>query len=477
MLIAPFMLAMALGTNPNIPALFSPVLSPGAEICLPSDKVCGPVISRWSTFKTPSYIATIKPATEEDVQKIVQTATKAELPFFVTGGGHGVSMRFSAVRDAINIDLSNLKSVQVDLAGSLVTIGSGVENAQLYDLLASLRKETPLTTERCINTVGTTIGGGLGPLYGIHGLTLDALLSVRLVTAAGELLTVSPHENPNLFWAIRGAGANFGVVTSARYRIYDETNAGNRIQAIFQFAPIGNLSVFELLQSWDDHIPPELFLGVHLSYDQTSRKPTITMKFDFTGRKEAAQQYLDQIQGLNPIYQSIETIPWHNNQSPDPPECERGKYTSLCSFGLHRTDPIALSEYLHNLTEFAAARPWLNATLMWQRLSPGFVTTVPENHRGVYPWRDTKVNVGLSATYPGPEYDDIVNDFVRRARERLNEAMGYAGLHVYVNQAIGDEGPAAWYGEKNLERLGALKHQWDPSHHFGASAPITSRSD
>lgn len=100
-------------------------------------------------------------------------------------------------------------------------------------------------------------------------------MSVRLVTAAGDAITVSSTEHPDLFWAIRGAGANFGVIISATYRIYDQTNHGTRISAKFEYAPESNRSVIELFHTFDDECPPELYTMLTLSYNHTSNQVTI----------------------------------------------------------------------------------------------------------------------------------------------------------------------------------------------------------
>jgi FAD/FMN-containing dehydrogenase len=143
-----------------------------------------------------------------------------------------------------------------------------------------------LTNDRCLNTVGPTLGGGLGVLYGIHGLLLDALVSVRLVTASGDAITVSSTENPDLFWAIRGAGANFGVVTSATYQIYDQSNEGTRISARFKFSPASNRSVFELFHTMDDEFPPELSTSLSFSYNRTIHQVTILKRLFDVGPAE-----------------------------------------------------------------------------------------------------------------------------------------------------------------------------------------------
>lgn len=73
---------------------------------------------------------------------------------------------------------------------------------------------------------------------------------------------------------------------------------------------------------------------------------------------------------------------------------------------------------------------------------------------------------------PSSEYDGAVDGFLRPVREEFQESMGYDTIHAYVNEALGDEGPAAWYGEHNLARLSELKRRWDPNSQFGAGAPI-----
>jgi FAD/FMN-containing dehydrogenase len=107
----------------------------------------------------------------------------------------------------------------------------------------------------CVNMIGATIGAGVGPLTGQYGLIIDSLLSVDLVTATGQLVTASETENSDLFWAVRGAGANFGIIVSATYRVYDAPNNGQMIVAAFNFPSTANLSMWELLVGFGRRIP------------------------------------------------------------------------------------------------------------------------------------------------------------------------------------------------------------------------------
>lgn len=117
--------------------------------------------------------------------------------------------------------------------------------------------------------VGGSLGAGVGKYQGVHGLIIDALESVKLVTATGDLITVSKHQEPDLFWGLRGAGFNFGIITEATYQVYDLTNNGSVMNADFEFAGNLNQTFFEFLASFNGKLPPKLALFGVLANDAT----------------------------------------------------------------------------------------------------------------------------------------------------------------------------------------------------------------
>ena len=134
-------------------------------------------------------------------------------------------------------------------------------------------KSTAVGNSPCVNMIGATVGAGVGPLQGQFGLVLDSLLSIDLVTAKGDLVTASQTENPGLFWAVRGAGASFGVVVSATYKTHDTVNNGQVIIADFILSSTANVSTWELLKSWDsdDVFPSEMGLSIVGGFNSTTR--------------------------------------------------------------------------------------------------------------------------------------------------------------------------------------------------------------
>ena len=150
----------------------------------------------------------------------------------------------------------------------------------------SITKQRPLTLTLfsevgalpCVGMVGATLGGGVGPYGGLHGLEIDALLSVRLVTGIGSVIDVSATSHPELYWGIRGAGFNFGIVTSATYRIYDFTNNGQAMNADLRFLASQSASVYEFARSFAGNQPAAFSIDIGIGYLQTvgvSRLPTI----------------------------------------------------------------------------------------------------------------------------------------------------------------------------------------------------------
>src|SRR3954467_5261062 len=167
--------------------------------------------------KRPALIA--RCAGTADVADAVKLARSLDLPAAVRGGGHNVAGR-ATIDGGIMIDLSTMKGVHVDALAKTVRAQGGVTWGEV-------NRETQLhglaVTGGVVSTTGIaglTLGGGLGWLMGKYGLALDNLRAVELVTADGKVLRASKQEEPDLFWAVRGGGGNFGIATSLEYDLH-----------------------------------------------------------------------------------------------------------------------------------------------------------------------------------------------------------------------------------------------------------------
>ncbi|MFC6734310.1 FAD-binding oxidoreductase [Haladaptatus sp. GCM10025707] len=194
-------------------ALRGPLLEPGDEGFDEATRIWNGMVE-----KTPALV--VQPTGTADVVEAVNFARENDLLLSVKGGGHNIGG--TALTDGgLTIDMSNLTGVIVDPDARTVTAQAGCElgdvdrETQLHGLA------TPLGFISDTGIAGLTLGGGFGYLTRRFGWAVDNLLSVEIVTADGQVRRASREENPDLFWALRGAGHNFGVVTSFTYRLHD----------------------------------------------------------------------------------------------------------------------------------------------------------------------------------------------------------------------------------------------------------------
>ncbi|KAI9879288.1 MAG: hypothetical protein M1830_009018 [Pleopsidium flavum] len=457
----------------NLTALVGPNLSPGAEIFLPSDaNYAEDVTQRWTTHKAPSYLGAIKPATEADVQNIVRVASTNEIPFLATGGGHGAAITLGNLKQGIEIDLSNFNSVHLDAERNLLTVGGGTRFAQVIEPLYAAGKEFQIGTAPCVGIIGATLGAGVSSLQGHRGLLIDALISVKLIIAAGKTITASKQENADLFWGIRGAGANFGIVTSATYEVFQATNQGQVLNTNFQYPASANRSIWEILKAYDNTLPSRLAINLAIVYDTTIGELVFVINANFYGPKEEGLSYLRPFFALNPIRSSIEMVPWSEVISTsyfgfDSTACVDGQYVNAYSIGLKCTEVSTFESFFAELSDFSRQHPNIHSNLVIHRFPTQAVLAVPDSETA-YPHRQLKMHVQLESNYVrnNTTLDNTVDAFLQSARAKFQRTSGFENLSVYVNFAHGDEGPSVWYGQQKLSQLARLKRRWDPHQVF-----------
>ena len=154
-----------------------------------------------------------------DVALTVRFAREHGLLLAVRGGGHNIAGN-AVCEDGLMIDLSSMKAVRVDAAARTARVEGGATLAEFDREAQASGLATPLGINSTTGVAGLTLGGGFGWLSRRFGLTIDNLLSAEVVTARGEVVRASRDENPDLFWAIRGGGGNFGVVTSFEFQLH-----------------------------------------------------------------------------------------------------------------------------------------------------------------------------------------------------------------------------------------------------------------
>src|SRR5580765_7960883 len=167
--------------------------------------------------RTPAVI--VRCLSAADAAAGVRFARAAGLDVCVRGGGHNVAGR-AVVDDAVMIDLTEMKGTAVDPEARTVRAEGGLTWSELNDATAEHGLAVTGGAVSTTGIAGLTLGGGLGWLMAKHGLAADNLLAVELVTAEGDVLDVTEQSDPDLFWALRGGGGNFGIAASLEYRLH-----------------------------------------------------------------------------------------------------------------------------------------------------------------------------------------------------------------------------------------------------------------
>ncbi|PNY29983.1 Uncharacterized protein TCAP_00107 [Tolypocladium capitatum] len=478
---------LALGSTPaafNITELFGPGLSAGASIYETS--FTSDVSQRWSVHRAPSFVGAIKPATVEDVQSIVKIAAKHKVPFLATGGGHGVSSTLAGVRDGVQVDLGNFNDVNFDAETGLLTVGGSVKFSQIIDVVhkagyqfrtckqSSSYEETrtliapspAVGTAPCVGVLGATLGGGVSANQGRFGLLSDILQSVELVTAQGSVVHASRTDNADLFWALRGAGANYGVVTSATFKVPEAINEGRAVNANFLYAADKIPSVFDILASLDSGLPQDLALNIFTGWNAQAGGLMMILNANYYGREDQVEPWLDVFQKLGPLNAEVLDVPWTRVYETsyfginDTKACGRRQHINMYSVAARRTDAPALSAFVEDLAKFSQDNKDITTSFVVHRFATEAVMKIPDVE-SAYAYRDVTMHL-----------------FLHSARAKLNKGAGYNGEQtVYVNFAHGDEGRAAWYGERKLERLGRVKSEWDPDGLFSFYNPVPTADD
>ena len=202
--------------------------------------------------KRPALIARCRDAA--DVARAVRFATEHGLEISVRGGGHNVGGR-AVTEGGLMIDLAEMKGIEVDPAARTVRAEGGVNWNEFNQATAAHGLAVTGGAVSTTGIAGLTLGGGSGWLMGIHGFAADNVLSVKLVTADGEVLEVTADSHPDLFWAVRGGGGNFGVATSFEYRLHPLTQVVGGL-AIHPFSAAKDVLAF--YREFTDQLPDEL---------------------------------------------------------------------------------------------------------------------------------------------------------------------------------------------------------------------------
>jgi FAD/FMN-containing dehydrogenase len=401
--------------------------------------------------------AIVRPVDAADVARIVRFAREHDVELAVRGGGHSVAGH-GGTEGGIMVDLGALRGLEIDAQSRTAWSGGGLTAGEYTRAVAVHGLATPFGDSATVGIGGITLGGGVGLLHRRHGLTIDNLLAAEVVTADGRIVQTDADRHPDLFWAIRGGGGNFGIVTRFRYRLVEvsEVVGGMLILpaspavlasllAEAEAAPEALSGVIAALRA-----PPMPFLP-----PEAHGRPIIMAFMVYDGPADAGERAFAPFRALaKPLADMIRPVRFPEVY--DGPEGPHPSAMTLHSFYTDGFDSAAAGTVLEGLATSSAAM-----AVAQFRVLGGAVARVPADATA-FAYRDRRIMAAVAALYDSreaaPRHDAWAADMVAQVRR----APG-----AYVN-FIGDVGPervreaygAAW------ERLRAIKARYDPANLF-----------
>jgi FAD/FMN-containing dehydrogenase len=409
-------------------------------------------------------------ASVEDVRSVVRYARKHDILLAVRGGGHN-GAGFGTCDDGIVLDLGGLDSVSVDPAARTATAGGGATLAQLDAATGEHGLATPSGIISTTGVGGITLGGGLGHMTRTFGLAIDNLLEAEVVLADGEVVRANASQNEDLFWALRGGGGNFGVVTEFTFRVHpvgtviagptfwDVSQAEEVLRAYRDFMPNAprELNGFFLFASVPpgEPFPPELHFhkvcGVLWCYVGDEASAAAAMK---------------------PLLDALPE-PLLHGPGPMPHAVIQGAFDGVYPKGdqwYWRADFYnAISdEAIAIHAKYGAAMPTWKSTMHMYPID-GAVHDVGNDDTA---WGDRFAN--FSAVFAGVDPDPANAEAIKAWAVEYNEALKpYGAGGAYLNMIM-DEGPervkASFKG--NYDKLARIKAEYDPSNLFRVNQNI-----
>jgi FAD/FMN-containing dehydrogenase len=419
------------------------------SVVLPGDPAYDESRAIWNAVVDHRPAAIVRCASVDDVVTAVRTAREHDLEIGIRCGGHSAAGH--AVPDGgLMVDLTPLRAVRVDPKERRAVVQGGA-------LLGSLDRATQeyglaVTAGNVSHTGvgGLTLGGGMGWLARQAGMACDNVVSFEVVTAEGDVLRVSEGEHPDLYWALRGGGGNFGVVTEFEFRLHDTGTEALSVEIDF---PVEQAA--SALRGWRDlnaSAPREATFTMGIGGG------VVTLGYVWVGDPARGATLVPDIRALGrPTAERVVPMSYVQLQSRD--DVVDGHARRRYQKGHYFRD--LTDEVIDTMVAVADVGPY--APGVGLQAYGGAIADVPED-AAAFSHRDTAFELGASTGWTDPGEDDV----------RIETARSYAATlepfasGVYVN-VLGDEGAAGVrraYSPEKLARLTAVKDTYDPGNVF-----------
>lgn len=396
----------------------------------------------------------LRPLDVDDVVSAVTHAVEQDLPIAVRGGGHSVAGHCMGDGSLV-VDLRLMRSVVVDPERRTATCGGG---ALWEDLDPACLRHGLATTGGTFGDTGVaglTLGGGIGHLVGLHGLTLDNLTAATLVTARGEVVHASETENDDLFWALRGGGGNFGVVVDFTFQLHsiDRLLGGLLVYKVEDAAEI--ITTCRDLMSG---APDELACFPMVSRSALTGEQGAFVSVAYFGDPDEGYEAIQPLmEGAAPISDGLRPMYY----------AELQEIFGRMPFGLRNywsgRFVLELSDELIELTAARFRSDELHGTVLLEPLHGAAARVSPD--ATAFAGREAGWNATFINSWVDPGEDERHIDVARSYSAELAPWATGGGYLNYASESVGD-GLETEFGAKRFARLRDVKRHYDPDNRF-----------
>lgn len=442
------------------------------EIILPDDDAYAEATLIWNGMIDKRPAVVIRPGSVQDVVRTVEFARDSGLEFSIKGGGHNIA-GLALSDGGITLDMSRMKTVDVDVSAMQVKVGPGCTLGDVDSVTQEQGLATTLGFVSETGAAGLTLGGGFGYLTRQFGYTVDDLLEVEIVTVSGEVLRASRSENADLFWALRGGGGNFGVVTEFVFKLHEvgpEVTAG-----LIAWSADDAKGVLELFRKVTATAPRELTVAALMRNapaapwlpEDKHGEPIIVFVVNHTGTPEQAAADLAIVRSHGePWADLIQVKEYVAQQSMLDATQPKGMHYYWKSEFLPGLNDDLLDTYR---AQFDGLKAPANQIVLFHL--EGALSEFAEDD-GAVGNRDAAFACVIQSMYSGDSgTSDQNKQWVRSAWDALKPfSTGGNYINFHTDDESSDRIAESYRG--NLERLSAVKAKYDPQNLFRVNRNI-----
>ena len=430
------------------------------------DRVIAPGDTEYDKARTTFYggidhrpAVIIRVTNADEVARVISLARSTGMDLSIRSGGHSV-IGHCIADGGIVLDLSLMRDLQIDVEGCTAWAEPGLTAAEYTKAVGEYGLATGFGDTGSVGIGGITLGGGVGYLIRKYGLTIDSLLAAELVTADGRFLPVDEKTNPDLFWAIRGGGGNFGVVTRFKFRLHEVPSAVGGM--LFVPATVDSISSFiSLAEAAPEELatianvvtaPPMPFLPA-----EYYGKPVIMGMLVYAGDTAEGERVLAPFREITtPLADMMRPMKYPEIYQPEPQDYH--------PVGANRTmfvdsiDHEVAKTILDYLTSSSATM-----AVAQLRVLGGAMMRIPVDATA-FAHRNSKIMVNVAALYNQPDQKAEHEAWATNFAAALQQSD--KGAYVNFLSSEGQDSLRAAYPPETLKRLSAIKAKYDPTNLF-----------